>query len=204
MIRAIIFDMDGVLIDAKEWHYEALNKALEMFGYVITREEHETTFDGLPTKKKLEMLSVCKGLPEYLHELISVKKQQFTIQIAEERCFPIPQKERLLKELKHRGYKLAVASNSIRHTVRVMMEKAHLAKYLDLQLSNEDVAQAKPHPEIYLKAIHTLGCVPAECLVVEDNENGIKAATASGAYVMPVKGVDEVTIERIEEKLRDL
>ena len=55
-IKAVIFDMDGVLIDAKDWHYEALNKALRLFGLEITRSEHETTYDGLPTKDKLEIL----------------------------------------------------------------------------------------------------------------------------------------------------
>ena len=57
-IKAVLFDMDGVLIDAKEWHYEALNRALALFGMPISRFEHLTTFDGLPTRKKLEMLSL--------------------------------------------------------------------------------------------------------------------------------------------------
>lgn len=62
-IKAIFFDMDGVLIDAKEWHYEALNRALELFGMPISQVDHLTTFDGLPTRKKLEMLTLGRGLP---------------------------------------------------------------------------------------------------------------------------------------------
>ncbi len=204
MIRAVIFDMDGVLIEAKEWHYEALNKALELVGYIITREEHETTFDGLPTKKKLEMLSVKYGLPARLHGFLNEMKQQYTMDLVYQLCKPTFHHEFALSRLKRKGYKLAVASNSIRNTVRVMMDKAHLTEYLDLQLSNEDVSQAKPHPEIYLKAIRTLGFTPPECLIVEDNENGIKAATASGAHVLVVKDVNDVHLDNILARIRDV
>jgi beta-phosphoglucomutase len=69
-IKAIIFDMDGVLVEAKEWHYKALNRALELFGYQISRYDHLTTYDGLPTSKKLEMLSLESGLPKELHKFI--------------------------------------------------------------------------------------------------------------------------------------
>ena len=79
-IKAILFDMDGVLIDAKEWHYEALNKALSHFGFLINRDAHLTTYDGLPTKNKLEKLSEAQGLPKGLHEHINKLKQKYTIQ----------------------------------------------------------------------------------------------------------------------------
>lgn len=78
-IKAVIFDMDGVLIDAKDWHYEALNQALELFGYKISRYDHLVTFDGLPTKKKLEMLTIEKGLPKGLHKFINHMKQIYTM-----------------------------------------------------------------------------------------------------------------------------
>lgn len=204
MIRAVIFDMDGVLIDAKEWHYEALNKALELVGFTITRDEHETTFDGLPTKKKLEMLTARYGLPARLHGFLNEMKQQYTMDLVYQLCKPTFHHEFALSRLKRKGYKLAVASNSIRNTVRVMMEKAHLAEYLDLQLSNEDVSQAKPHPEIYTKAIRSLGCTPGECVIVEDNENGIRAATASGAHVLVVNDVNDVHLDNILARIRDV
>ena len=79
MIKAVIFDMDGVLIDAKEWHYEALNKALGLFGYEISRYDHLVTYDGLPTSKKLEMLTMEKGMPQKLHTFINSLKQQYTV-----------------------------------------------------------------------------------------------------------------------------
>ena len=72
-IKAIIFDMDGVLIDAKDWHYEALNRALKLFGYNISRYDHLVTFDGLPTRKKLEMLTREHGLPPSLHGFLNFR-----------------------------------------------------------------------------------------------------------------------------------
>lgn len=201
MIKAVIFDMDGVLIEAKDWHYDALNRALGLFGYEISRYDHLTTYDGLPTSKKLKMLSVIGGLPEELHSFINEMKQRYTMEIVHTNCKPTFTHEFALSSLKAKGYKLAVASNSVRNTVEVMMEKSDLAQYLDLMLSNEDVNKAKPHPEIYIKAIQTLGFRPEECLIVEDNPNGVQAAMASGAHVLQVKEVHDVTLDNILSKI---
>ncbi|MCI3943561.1 HAD-IA family hydrolase [Pseudomonas syringae] len=201
MIKAVIFDMDGVLIDAKEWHYDALNKALGLFGYNISRHEHLTAYDGLPTSRKLDMLSVERDLPVALHGFINEMKQQYTMEIVHAQCKPTFVHQYALSSLKTLGYKLAVASNSIRNTVDVMMDRADLGRYLDLQLSNEDVKHAKPAPDIYLKAIRQLGLLPTECLIVEDNENGIKAARASGAHVLVVAHTCDVNLSNILGRL---
>jgi len=197
MIRAVVFDMDGVLIDAREWHYESLNKALEVFGYTITRHEHLSTYDGLPTRKKLEMLTTAKGLPREFHDRIYELKQQFTMEIVRRDCRPRPEHLEALSELRYRGYRLAVASNSIRSTVVEMMERAGLDQYLDIMLSNEDVSRPKPSPDIYLKAANMLGTTPDRCLVVEDNTHGVQAAQLSGAHVMVVRGVEDVYLDAI-------
>ncbi len=200
-IKAIIFDMDGVLIDAKEWHYEALNKALGLFGYNISRYDHLVTYDGLPTKKKLEMLTAESGLPESLHGFINELKQMYTMELIYTRCKPVFNHEYALARFKSEGYLLAVASNSIRDTVDLMMEKSGLAHYFDFTLSNQDVKNGKPNPEIYNKAIERLRLSPEECLVVEDNQNGIKAAKASGAKVMHVDTVNDVNYANIKSCL---
>jgi beta-phosphoglucomutase len=202
MIKAVIFDMDGVLIEAKEWHYDALNRALQLFGYEINRVDHLTTYDGLPTKKKLEMLSLENDLPKGLHSFINEMKQQYTTELVHALCKPRFVHEFALSTLKAQGYKLAVASNSIRQTVELMMSKAGLTKYLDIMLSNEDVSNAKPNPEIYLKAMQSLGCKPEECVIVEDNENGVRAARASGAHVLVVKEVHDTNYANIIDAIK--
>lgn len=196
-IKAVIFDMDGVLIEAKDWHYEALNKALGLFGMEISRHDHLVTYDGLPTKRKLEMLTTERGLPIGLHDFINEMKQLFTMEILYSCCKPRFFHEYALSRLKKEGYRLAVASNSIRQTVMVMLQQAALLDYLEIYLSSQDVKIGKPDPSIYIKAIESLGLSPKECLIIEDNENGIKAARASGAWVMEVDEVDEVNYQNI-------
>ena len=203
-IKGIIFDMDGVLIDAKDWHYEALNQALELFGYKISRYDHLVTFDGLPTRKKLEMLSAEKGLPAGLHEFINKMKQKYTMEYVYMKCKPMFNHQYALSRLKSEGYKLALASNSVRITIDMMMEKADLAQYLDFTLSNQDVVKAKPDPEIYNKAIARLGFKPEECLILEDNQNGIEAALASGAHLLKIGTVHDVTYTNIRNRINEI
>jgi beta-phosphoglucomutase len=202
MIKAIIFDMDGVLIEAKEWHFEALNMALKLFGYEISRHEHISTFDGLPTRKKLEILTEIKGLPTELHDFINSMKQAYTMQMIYVKCKPSFHHEYALARLRKMGLKMGVASNSIKHTVEVMMERSNLSSNFDVMLSNEDVLNSKPNPEIYLKAMEILGVAPDETMIVEDNENGIIAARASGAHVMIVDDTEEVNWKNITKHLK--
>jgi len=196
-IEAILFDMDGVLIDAREWHYEALNLALSPFGLEIDRDAHLATYDGLPTRTKLDMLSKSRGLPRNLHGFVNTMKQKYTVDMVRQRCHPMFQHQYALSQLKTAGYKIAVCSNSIRQSLELMMQRAGLDRFLDVMLSNEDVAKAKPDPEIYLTAMSRLRLNPDQCLIVEDNEHGIRAAKASGARVLVVSNPDDVTYERI-------
>lgn len=201
-IEAVVFDMDGVLIDAKDWHYHALNQALGYFGYAISRADHLSTFDGLPTRRKLEMLSIERGLPRGLHGFLNDLKQQYTIDQVHLNCRPVFVHEYALSNLKAMGYKLGLGSNSIRSTVELMMRKSNLDAYLDVMVSNEDVERAKPHPDIYLKAAAELGLRPEACLVVEDNQNGIKAAEAAGCPLLVVQSVLDVQLDRILDAIR--
>jgi beta-phosphoglucomutase len=203
-IKAVIFDMDGVLIDAKDWHYVALNNALEPFGKQISRYDHLVTFDGLPTRDKLEMLSRESNFPRGLHKFINELKQQFTFEMIATRCKPTFYHQYALSRLKNEGYNLAVCSNSIRESVRMMMEKAGLLEYLEFFISNQDVTKGKPDPEMYLTAIKKLDLNPQECLIVEDNENGIKAAIASGAHLLKVDTVQDVNYFNIVERINQI
>lgn len=203
-IKAVIFDMDGVLIEAKDWHYEALNRALKLFGYEINRFEHLTSYDGLPTSMKLKKLTLEKGLPVQLHSFINEMKQQYTVSMIQNLCRPRFNHEYALSKLKSEGYKLAVGSNSIRMTIEIMMNYAKLTDYFDFMLSNQDVKNPKPDPEIYLTAISKMNLKPENCLIVEDNENGIKAATASGAHLLVVKTVDDVNYDNIKNRILEI
>lgn len=196
--------MDGVLIDARDWHYDALNRALSVFGFNISLESHLTTFDGLPTRKKLKMLSDSYGLPLMLHEFINELKQEFTLQISYQKCKPTFNHQYALSRFHAEGYKMGVCSNSVRQSVESMMRLSNLEKYLDVLVSNEDVKKSKPDPEMYIKAMNQLGCKPSECLILEDNENGIKAAKASRAHLLKISEPNDVNYFSIKEAISRL
>ncbi len=205
-IKGVFFDMDGVLIEAKDWHYEALNKSLGLFGYNITREEHLHRFDGLPTKVKLQKLTEDKGLPVELHGFINEMKQQYTFNIVENLCRPRFDHEYALSKLKAEGYTLACCSNSIKASIELMMKYSHLDKYLDFIVSNQDVKKSKPNPEIYLKALQMANLNADEVIICEDNENGINAAVdAIGSNnVLIINDVSDVNYQNIKNKIMQL
>ena len=201
IIKAILFDMDGVLIDAKEWHYNALNKALSLFGLEINHYDHCVTYDGLPTSRKLEILTQERGLPVELHSFINQIKQQYTLDEVYQRCRPVFVHEYALSKLRKNGMRMAVCSNSIRKTVEIMLEKAMISHNFDFFLSNQDIQNPKPDPEIYITAMKRLGVSPNETLILEDNDYGKKAAIASGAHLLSIDSIEDVTYSRIIEHI---
>ena len=203
-IKAVIFDMDGVLVDAKEWHFDALNRALALFGFHISQLEHVRDYDGLPTRHKLEMLTQKRGLPSSLHRFINQMKQTYLYEIVEQQCVPNPQHIETLHRLREEGFSVALASNSIRRSVDLLMERTDLAQFMQCTFSNEDVALPKPHPEIYQLTMQRLGFLPEECLVVEDGLYGIQAAQQAGAHVHRVDTVHDVHYAGICQTIQQL
>jgi len=203
-VKAIIFDMDGVLIDAKEWHFLALNKALNLFGLSISLKDHLSTFDGLTTSLKLDKISKMYSLPKSLHKLINQIKQYHTVKFGNLYCKPNFLHVMTLEKLKKDGYKLAVASNSIPETIDLFLKKANIIDYFDFILSNKDVEYPKPNPEIYVKAISKLQLNPDNCLILEDNENGINAALSSKAHLMRINSIYDVDYFKIMEHIKSL
>ena len=205
MIKLIIFDLDGVLVEAKEIHFETLNTAIkEVAGskYVISLNEHYSTYDGLKTNQKLELLTRNKGLSTKHYTEIWDKKQQYTI----DQISNLKQDERLIdifKRLRAGGYKLACASNSIRRSVLVMLAKIGIIEYMDLIISNEDVKNSKPHPEMYWKSMSMMGVLPEETLIVEDSPHGLLAASRSRANVLRVNNPTDLTFDKLFVKLNE-
>jgi HAD superfamily hydrolase (TIGR01509 family) len=200
-ISCVLFDLDGVLVDATEWHYEALNRALRLFGFDITRYEHLSDYNGLPTRRKLEMLTIEKGLPAALHPMLNRLKQLYTRDEILTRCRPVFEKEYMLSRLRGEGYRLAVCSNSIRESLQLMVQQSGLFDYFEFLVSNEDVKKPKPDPEIYLTAMTRMGVTPGETLIVEDAPHGLEAARRSGAHVCQVTGFADVEYFRVRGAL---
>ena len=201
MIKLIVFDLDGVLVEAKNIHFEALNKALDE--YAIEWNEHLSTYDGLKTNQKLEMLHKNKGLPKEKFEEVWNNKQKYTLE-----ALANLKKDDVLystiQNLSLEGYKLAVCSNSIRKTVLTVLSKLGIIEFFDLILSNEDVQNSKPHPEMYWKAISKMSCLPEETLIVEDSPYGLLAASRSKAHILRVGSPKEVNYINIAQKIKSI
>jgi len=204
--KIIIFDLDGVLVSAKDMHYHALNEALAEVGsdYVISYSDHLSKFDGLPTNKKLELLTIERGLPKESYQLIWNAKQRKTIEYINKNMTTDVRMVDELIRLKNEGYKLYVASNSIHESIKMMLLKKGLLPYIDYFFSNEDVKYSKPSSEIYLRCFIHANCSPKEAVIVEDSPAGIKAAIDSGANVLIVKNPEEVTSESIINYINSL
>jgi len=201
-VKLIIFDLDGVLVEAKNIHYDSLNKALGL-SYRISWNDHLSIYDGLKTNEKLNMLSNLKKLPRSKHEGVWLKKQQYTL-TALKKLKPSTQLRECMQLLVEDGYKIAVCSNSIRKTVLTVLSKLGIMEYMDLVISNEDVKNSKPHPEMYWKAISMMSCLPNETLIVEDSPYGLLAASRSNSHILRVKNPTEVTYDNINKKIKEV
>lgn len=202
MIKLVIFDMDGVLVNAKGIHYETLNRALCEINtkYKIEYNEHLSKYDGLKTYQKLELLTLEKGLPREKYDTIWENKQKYTLEMVDSLDISKSLVD-TIKYLSDNNYKLAVCSNSIRKTILTILSKINIIKYIDLIISNQDVKNAKPHPEIYWKAISEFGVLPYETLILEDSPHGLLSASRTKSHILRVTNPSEITIENLSNKI---
>jgi HAD superfamily hydrolase (TIGR01509 family) len=157
-------------------------------------------YDGLKTNQKLDLLTKYKNLDRKWHQQIWEEKQKLTIEAISQ----LSKNEKLInlfKNLRNKGFKLACCSNSVRRSVLIMLSKIGLIEYLDLILSNEDVKNAKPYPEIYWKAMSIMEVLPEQTLIVEDSPTGLLAASRSRANILRVDNPEDLTQEKINSKL---
>lgn len=199
-MKLVLFDLDGVLIDAKKIHFDALNKALSDT-YAITEEEHLNFYDGRKTRQKLQMLTDYKGLSRDDHDAVYAAKQVYTIELIK-KLEPIEEIKLLFQELEDMGYIIGVCSNSIRRTVLTALAKIELMEYCSVIVSNEDVKNSKPHPEMYWKAMSIMGVLPEDTFIIEDSPVGLLAAQRSRANYVRVDNPYDVTREKIIKNLK--
>jgi HAD superfamily hydrolase (TIGR01509 family) len=200
--KLIIFDLDGVLIESRDLHYHSLNSALESIDkkYSISKEEHLSVYDGLNTTKKLRLLTETKGLPVEYHNLIWQRKQDSTLDLI--RQFKEDTKLiHIFKELKKLKYTVAVASNSIRETVKISLLKIGVLEFVDYYVSNQDVASPKPFPEMYWKCMSACNALPKHTLIIEDSHIGRQGALDSGAHLLAIENSYDLSWNKIINKL---
>jgi HAD superfamily hydrolase (TIGR01509 family) len=206
VVRLIIFDLDGVLLDFCDVHYEALNNSIaDVAGksFCISREEHLSMYNGRSTRAKLTMLVEQKGLSATLSDEIFARKQQLTSS-AVSTVSTSPVLFSLLTRLRNEGYQTACATNCIRATLDAALIALGIHELFTFTVSNEDVRSPKPHPEIYQLCHQKAGISPTDTLIFEDSPIGLAAARASGSRVVCVPTPSSLTEEFIMSALKPI
>ena len=178
MIRAVIFDMDGVIVESEHIHIEAEQQTMLKHGVRISAEElhaytgttAEFMFTELIRKYKLNTT----------FERIFSEKEDILFRLLEKETRPTKGVIKLLKKLKQKGIRLAIASSSDRKLIEYILRRLDISRLFDFVVGAEDIAHSKPNPEIFLKSARGLKVKPVECLVVEDAKLGIDAAKSAG------------------------
>lgn len=196
-MKLVIFDLDGVLIDSRDLHYECLNKALGEISksFLISMKDHLSKFDGLSTNQKLLKLSKERNLEEKYFKTIWNNKQEYTFQMLEDTVNRDEKLIEIFQYLKSNNYKICIASNSIRKTIDIVINRKGLTSFIDLIVSNEDVEFPKPNPQIYLHCMKHFGIGPRDTFIFEDSHIGRLSAFASGAFVCPVNNSMDLTFD---------
>ena len=206
MIKLIIFDLDGVLVETKEVHKIALNNAIKKIAgkeYIITNEEHHNYYDGMPTKEKLKLLNKFKKLPKKFNNLINQNKKKETNKILKKK---ITKSLRLISLVSKLGkkYKLACASNATRSTVDICLKLLGIQKFFDFTVSNEEISKPKPHFEMFYRCMIECDIPAKETLIIEDSHIGRQSVFNAGAHLFPVGKLGDVDFNLISEKLNEL
>jgi HAD superfamily hydrolase (TIGR01509 family) len=207
MVKAVIFDNDGVLVDSEPLHHVAEKRTLARYGVDLNEEEFSLNV-GIGWHKMLCEWIKKFNLPVTPDELQKIHEQNL-VNIFLEQVEPTPNVIQFIENLLEDGYRLGVASSSSRIVVDTGLKKSNMLRYFETIVCSEDVKRTKPDPEIYLLAARQLGAKPAECFVIEDSSTGIKAAKAAGmicaGYRNENSGEQNLTqADLIFEDFRDL
>ena len=188
MVRAIIFDMDGVLVDSEPFHVEIEKRQFELNKLLISTEEHHQ-YMGVASDVMWREIAKDHALEMAVEELISQNKAESIRFFGELEEIPVmPGLVDVLEQLTQKGIPMAVASSSFHEIIELILERTALRKYFQHVVSSQEAGKSKPEPDVFLLAAQRLGVQPQECLVVEDSKNGIRAAKAAGMRCIAYQG----------------
>jgi HAD superfamily hydrolase (TIGR01509 family) len=180
MFEAVIFDMDGVIIDSEPFHLEVNIELYRKLNIDMSSEEYFDRFIGTSNQQMWSYLKDRYALPQTLQQLLDLATRSLVDHLQQLRIDPIPGVVDLMQQLLDRGTRLALASSSPREVIDAVVGKFGMAPFFTAVVSGDDVVRAKPDPEIFLKAAGTLKVQPASCVVIEDSMRGVSAAKAAG------------------------
>ncbi len=182
MIRTVIFDMDGVIIDTEPLHHHAFFTQFAELGVSVSAAEY-ATFLGKSTRNVFQLLRQRYGLAPEVEALVQRKRELFNQAFDEAAGLSLlPGVRGLIEDLRHHGIQLVVASSASKATIARVFDRFGLGPYFTHRISGEDFAESKPNPAIFLRAAELAATPVTECIVIEDAANGVAAAKAAGIY----------------------
>jgi beta-phosphoglucomutase family hydrolase len=182
MIRAVIFDMDGVIVESEHLHIKAEQQTMLKHGVRISAEELHTYTGTTAELMFTELIKKYKLNTTF--ERVFDEKEEFMFKLLEKETRPTKGVIELLKKLKRKGIKLGIASSSHRKLIEYILRRLDIVRLFDFVVSAEDIVHSKPNPEIFLRSARGLRVEPVECLVVEDAKLGVEAAKNAGMRVV--------------------
>ncbi|WP_413811458.1 HAD family hydrolase [Streptomyces sp. OE57] len=181
---AVIFDLDGTLVDSEPLYYEAGRRTLERYGVAGFSWEEHTQFIGIGTRETLETLRERYGIEAPVEELLAVKNRHYLELAATTEIFP--EMRAFVERLRGAGHPLVVASGSSRSAIETALKATGLDALLPVYVSAEDVGRGKPEPDVFLAAARLLAVDPGQCVVIEDAGPGVEAARRAGMRCVAV------------------
>lgn len=189
MLKAILFDMDGVIVDTEPLHHKAYFGMFDELNIQVTEKQYQA-FTGQST------INVCKELCNYFNlinkpeELVQIKRSIFKDLFVHDSSLQLLEGVlELIKDYHRNNLTLVLASSASMQTINSVFDRFDLNKYFKAKLSGADLKASKPHPEIFIKAALTAGFDKNQCIVIEDSTNGIKAAKSAGIYCIGYKSL---------------
>ena len=197
MIKAVIFDLDGLLLDTEIVAFKIYEELGERFGFTLTLPDFMENFCGQQLRRNVaycnERFQLPRGFEEAVEEVLRIEKR-----ILDEGVDVMPGAKELLTFLKANNYKTCVASSSARERSLNLLERYELVEYFDYFVFGPEVNRGKPNPDIFLKAAEKLDISPEYCLVLEDSPAGIQAGYSAGMHVICIPDLKYPTQEYVE------
>lgn len=190
MIEAVIFDMDGVIMDSEPIHYK-IEKAIlkNNFNEPFEFEDH-ARFVGQTTQDLWRTICKERNLSQGFEILSLLDNADYMQELKTGVIQPIPGVVRLIENLYEANIPMIVASSAIRENIEVVLDRFGITKYFQGYVSGQDIERTKPNPDIFLKAADNLNVAPKNCLVIEDAKHGIEAAKAAGTFCVGYRNLN--------------
>ena len=179
MRGAVLWDLDGTLVDSEEYHWRAWKETMDRAGVGLTRQDFLASF-GQRNDAILAKWLGEKAAPGEIEQIGNDKEERYRELVRQEGLLPLPGAAEWVERLHHEGWRQAIASSAPRSNVETVLDALRMRPWFQAAVSAEDVREGKPAPDVFLAAAARLGAEPHGCVVVEDARAGVEAARRAG------------------------